>query len=46
MVKNKKASTPGLLARMNIRTILRSKLQFLAVILITALAMTLFVGEG
>ena len=44
MVRSKKASTPGLLTKMNMRTILRSKLQFLAVILITALAMTLFVG--
>ena len=44
MVGKSKASTQGLLTKMNMRTILRSKLQFLAVILITALAMTLFVG--
>lgn len=42
MVKKTKVSS--LLVKMNIRTILKSKLQFLAVILITAIAMTLFVG--
>ncbi len=40
----KKQSISSLLMKMNIRTILKSKLQFLAVILITAIAMTLFVG--
>ncbi len=39
-----KNSTSGLLAKMKLRAILHSKLHFLAVILITALAMTLFVG--
>lgn len=40
----KKKSTISVLIRENLRTLFRSKLQFLAVILITALAMTLFVG--
>ena len=44
MVKKKKQKTSSYLFKMNLRTILRSKLQFLAVILITALAMTLYVG--
>ena len=44
MVKNKKTKTSSMLLKMNMRTILHSKLQFLAVILITVLAMTLFVG--
>lgn len=45
MVKEKKRTkTSSLLLKMNLRTIFHSKLQFLAVILITVLAMTLYVG--
>ena len=42
MVKNNKLSR--LMTKMNLRTILKSKLQFVAVIFITAIAMTLYVG--
>lgn len=43
MVKNRK-STTSILLKDNLRSFFRSRLQFLAVILITTLAMTLFVG--
>ena len=42
MVKNNKLSR--LMTKMNLRTILKSKLQFVAVIFITAIVMTLYVG--
>lgn len=40
----KKVSTLSLLTKMNVRTFLRSRFQFLAVIFISAIAMTLYVG--
>lgn len=43
MVKRKKKTT-SILLKKNFRTLIKSKVQFLAVIFITALSMTLFVG--
>lgn len=43
-VKERKLSLNSLLTRMNLRAIIRSKLQFIAVIFITAIAMCLYVG--